>query len=289
MIKKTNYHTHTTFCDGKDSPEIMVQTAIKKGFSALGFSGHSIGFEKQNLETNWHIPFDKHFEYVAEIKRLANLYRKEIEIFCGFEADYIKDLWAPTKENYKKINPDYLIGSVHYVFKNGEHYTVDGSIEEVKKGLEHFYKNDGKEAVCEYFALEREMLENCSFDIIGHPDLIRKRNNVLCFFDESENWYKEEIKKTAYAISVAGCFVEINTGGIARGVIDDVYPSEDFLKELFAYDVPIVINSDAHSSDDLDFAFDRAKKIALKCGYTKAKMLRYTNTNKIEWVDYSLS
>ena len=37
----TNFHTHTTFCDGKDTPEQMVLAAIQKGFSALGFSGHA--------------------------------------------------------------------------------------------------------------------------------------------------------------------------------------------------------------------------------------------------------
>ena len=37
---KTNYHTHSTFCDGKDTPEEMVKTAIEKGFDVIGFSGH---------------------------------------------------------------------------------------------------------------------------------------------------------------------------------------------------------------------------------------------------------
>ena len=40
MIKE-NFHTHTTFCDGSHSAEEMVLSAIEKGFTALGFSGHS--------------------------------------------------------------------------------------------------------------------------------------------------------------------------------------------------------------------------------------------------------
>ena len=27
---KTNYHTHTTWCDGKDTPEAVVVAAIEK-------------------------------------------------------------------------------------------------------------------------------------------------------------------------------------------------------------------------------------------------------------------
>ena len=39
---KANYHTHTTWCDGKDSPEAVVLAAIGKGFAAIGFSSHAM-------------------------------------------------------------------------------------------------------------------------------------------------------------------------------------------------------------------------------------------------------
>ena len=35
-----NYHTHTTFCDGKNTPQEIVEGAIQKRFDAIGFSGH---------------------------------------------------------------------------------------------------------------------------------------------------------------------------------------------------------------------------------------------------------
>ena len=38
----TNYHAHTNFCDGKESPEAMVREAIACGFQIFGFSAHSI-------------------------------------------------------------------------------------------------------------------------------------------------------------------------------------------------------------------------------------------------------
>ena len=38
---KTNYHTHTVWCDGKDTPESMIKAAIGKGFDVIGFSSHS--------------------------------------------------------------------------------------------------------------------------------------------------------------------------------------------------------------------------------------------------------
>lgn len=39
MIKQ-NLHTHSIYCDGKDTIEAMALEAINKGFNVLGFSGH---------------------------------------------------------------------------------------------------------------------------------------------------------------------------------------------------------------------------------------------------------
>ena len=37
----SDFHVHTTYCDGKDSPEDIVREAIRLGMRRLGFSGHS--------------------------------------------------------------------------------------------------------------------------------------------------------------------------------------------------------------------------------------------------------
>ena len=42
MNSKINFHTHTTFSDGKNTPEEMILSAIQKGISILGFSDHSM-------------------------------------------------------------------------------------------------------------------------------------------------------------------------------------------------------------------------------------------------------
>ena len=36
-----NYHTHTVHCDGNNTVEEMVQSAITNGMAALGFSGYA--------------------------------------------------------------------------------------------------------------------------------------------------------------------------------------------------------------------------------------------------------
>lgn len=37
----SNAHTHSTWCDGKDTLEDMAQAAIDLGFTDLGFTCHS--------------------------------------------------------------------------------------------------------------------------------------------------------------------------------------------------------------------------------------------------------
>ena len=64
---KTNFHTHTTFCDGAGTAEQMVVSAIEKGFGALGFSSHSDMVKDLDA-------------YKAEIRRLAAKYEGKIRI-----------------------------------------------------------------------------------------------------------------------------------------------------------------------------------------------------------------
>ena len=49
--------------------------------------------------------------------------------------------------------------------------------------------------------------------------------------------------------------------------MDDTYPSQYFLELLHEKGVPICINSDAHTTDGLDCAFDRAAEKARRAGY----------------------
>ena len=72
-----NYHTHTSFCDGKNTPEEIVLYAIEKGCSSIGFSSHG------------YTPFDLRYcmkdtcGYITEINRLKDKYKKWIPYELG--------------------------------------------------------------------------------------------------------------------------------------------------------------------------------------------------------------
>lgn len=281
-MQKINLHTHSKFSDGRFTAEEMVISAIKCGFTVLGFSEHSIHPLNPSFyspEKSWHIFSENISAYAKEMQRLKKKYEAQIKLLTGFEADFFEDntpgksigSTIPLKSNFD-FTPDFLIGSVHFVCNQKGFYTVDYDPESVKAGLIKLYgdkngKVDYKAAVCEYFEAERKMLELGKFEILGHADLIKKNNPVLHFFDENESWYKEELKLTAKAAARAGVVAEINTGAIARGLLDDVYPSAQFLEYFKDEGVPICINSDAHFADKIDCAWDRASLAAKKAGY----------------------
>lgn len=268
MKKKATYHAHTVFCDGNNTVEEMIQNAITKGFTDIGFSAHAL----YPFASTWHMPLRSYMSYCTEVRSLGEKYKKDINVYLGFEADYFIPLSRPSYAQYKDFSIDYIIGSVHYLFidETLPCFTADGSASEVSQGIQEVFASNARLAVERYFACQRAMIASCDFDVVGHIDVIRKRNGELHFFDEKDTWYKNEIEKTADIAASCGKIVEINTGGIARGAIDDVYPSHDFLRALHKRNVPIVINSDSHSIETLDTAYEQAYESAKRAGYSSS-------------------
>ena len=80
---KSNCHTHTIYCDGKNTAREMVEAAIEKGFVSLGFSGHSPMKDKND----WTMSAEDVSRYAEEINSLKGEYADKIDILCGIELD----------------------------------------------------------------------------------------------------------------------------------------------------------------------------------------------------------
>jgi len=249
-----NYHTHSTWCDGKNTPREMVEAAIAKGFDTIGFSSHSM---LPQDDVDWVLTPEKAPRYAAEIRALAKEYAPRIRILCGVEADYVPSGAEPSRAAYAAIAPDYIIGSVHFVVAPGGGIVpVDKSPESLVEGVRDHFRGSVEAYIRAYFAQVRDSLA-FDFDVVGHPDLVRKFNAKYPYFDESAAWYREELERTADAIAASGKLVEVNTGAISRGWRDDAYPSPEFRALLRGRGVKFVLSSDAHAAEGLDCAFDR--------------------------------
>ena len=273
MILNANCHTHSTFCDGKNTIAEMAEAAFNAGIKHLGFTSHAAW----PITTGLELQPDKYGEYKAQILEQREKFKDKLEILIGLEADYIPPVTAPDYSFYSFFEPDFLIGSVHYISsddapENGI-FAVDDTPEFLKKGIDTVFLGNTKKAVQTYFLRQRQMLEKCDFDIIGHVDLIRKYNETVKMFDENESWYKNELKATAKCIKKNGAVVEINTGAMSRQIMNNPYPSLYFLELLQSLNVPVMINSDAHSINHITYGFEEALSLAKKAGYKEIHFL----------------
>lgn len=253
----SNFHTHSVFCDGENTLEETVLSAIKKGFSSIGFSGH--GYTDYDLS----YCMKNTDGYIKEIKELKEKYRDKIEIYLGVE----EDAFCPQKRE----DFDYIIGSCHYLYIDGKYYSIDTSPEYLKEALKAL-GGDASLLAESYYSKFCEYILKRKPDIIGHFDLITKFDEMekaLFLEDERYNAIAEKYLKKALK---ADCVFEVNTGAVSRGYRTKPYPSENLLYIIKKEGGRVILSSDSHSADTLDFWFSEAKKmlkdIGFRCVYT---------------------
>ncbi len=237
-------HVHTTYSDGKDSPEEVVLSAIEKGISVLGFSDHSY----TPFDTEYCLKKEKISEYIEEIHSLKEKYKGSIEILCGIEQDFYS--------TYPTDNFDYVIGSVHY-FKLGDNYiSVDETAETLKRAAKEYFGGDIYSLVEEYYKNVGLVAERLRADIIGHIDLITKFNENGEIFDTKHPRYVAAVKAAVDKLLGADIPFEINTGAVSRGYRTTPYPSYDIMEYIQKNGGKFILSSDAHSKETLIFRFD---------------------------------
>lgn len=261
----SNFHTHSEYCDGAGKPAEYVMEAIKQGFTSLGFSSHApISFEK-----DWTLDENRIPEYLEEIGLLKNEYSDRIEIYRGLEIDYLENLSGPSSAKFQELKLDFIIGSVHMIPTiDGEKFlAIDGPTSHLKELLEKSFDGSMEKLSDRYYSLLRDMIGQGGFQILGHIDLVKKRNSGNAYFNESETWYREQVFQTLDTLAGTGIIMEVNTGGISRGAIDSVYPSSWILERAAELNIPLMLNADAHVPDHISFYYPEAMDIIRSAGY----------------------
>lgn len=260
MIPKANYHTHTKYCDGKNTAAEMVQAAYEKGFTRLGFSGHGYtDFDESYCMSKSDIP-----KYLADIAALKKEYAGKMEIYAGVEQDYF------SKESADGF--DYVIGSVHYVYEDGVYYTVDESAEKTNQIIRECFGGDGLKFAKRYFETVGQVVKKTNADIIGHFDLISKFNEGNCCFDMDAKAYRYAALEAMEELIPTERPFEINTGAMYRGLRREPYPSVSLLKELQKRNGQILLSSDSHDCDSIGFAFAEITEMVKEIGFRTVKI-----------------
>lgn len=250
MTFRSNIHTHSTFSDGKHTPEEIVQAALEKGFTTIGFSDHSY----TSFDEHYCLSLDRYAAYKAAVSALKEKYDGRIEVLCGTELDYYS---APElKDGF-----DYFITGVHYIYANGVYHPTDSSAEATERAIREGFNGDESQYVRRYYEAVAESADLSPL-YVAHFDLLTKFSNI----DETSAFYRKTALETLDALLDKNMPIEVNTGAMARGAKDIPYPSEFILKRVAERGGAVIFGSDCHDRTKLDYAFDSSLEIVRRAG-----------------------
>jgi len=266
-MKLSTYHAHSHYSDGKSSLEEMVVAAIEAGCPEIGFSDHS-----HIPGLSWCMDAEKIEEYHKAVCALREKYAGKIKIFVGIEQDTYST--TPT-DSY-----DYVLGSVHAVMTEGGRRDVDASATFVRETIDKYFGGDPY-AYCEaYYDEVGRLYEKTHCDIIGHFDLVTKYIEKDPLFSEDHPRYVAARDAALRKLLSTSAVFEANTGAISRGYRTTPYPHPDVVKRIVEAGKPMVVNSDSHCKDTVNFKIDsvgeelRARGVKLLC--TLDEVLNHT-------------
>ena len=140
-----------------------------------------------------------------------------------------------------------------------------------------------------YYDAVTEMIKGGGFDILGHADLIKKNCQDKNYWNaESEAVRQMEIaaaiaNSAANSAAESSVAVEVNTGGINRKKIREVYPSMPYLRFICKSNIPVIITADAHKAADIDGNFNMALQSLIYADFTEHSLFFGKNNGKAVW------
>lgn len=248
-----DYHIHTSMCGhATGEMECYVQEALKKGLTEIGFSDHipmyflppgdrdaSVAMREDELPT-----------YVQKVRCLQAKY-SPFPIRLGIEADFTPGMEKELTNILNQYDFDYCLGSIHF---------IDGWGFDNPLYKEQYGKWDLYELYQRYFGMVGQAALSGLFDILSHPDLIKK----LGYKPEGD--LEPIYRKVVGQIAESGVCIEVNTAGL-RAPAKELYPQVDFLKLCYAAGVPVSLGSDAHKPEQVGMDFDKALSMLREAGY----------------------
>ncbi len=255
-----NYHTHTSFSDGANTVDEMVQEAIRLGMPILGFSDHSTN--------EWCMDFCMHDEaaYRAAVQAAKQKYAEKIAVLCGIEQEWVSG---------KPQGYDYVIGSVHLLKTPDGYRDVDYTAAIQRETADTYFGGDFYRYTKAYFETVATLNETVDPTVIGHFDLVAKFNEREHLFDENDPRYLLPAFEAIHTLCEKKDTVfEINTGALPRGARRMPYPAPVFLQEIKKAGGKILFSSDSHTAKTLLFGGDAMKQAAKAAGFKSRVIIK---------------
>jgi histidinol-phosphatase (PHP family) len=256
MRDLVDYHVHTYLCGHAEAePVDYVAAAARGGLAEMGFCDH---FPLLHLrDPSLTMSLEELPRYVAEVGELKDRFSRP-RIRLGVEVDYIPGTMERVSQILAGYDFDYVMGSVHF---------LDGWGFDDPRYLDGYREREAEEIWSRYFELLGDAAETGLFDVMAHPDLVKK---FRCFpSGDLTAYYRECLDR----FREAGVVVEVSTAGL-RKPVEEIYPSLHFLVECRKRGLEVTLGSDAHRPEEVGWKFGRAVELLARAGYDRVVTFR---------------
>ena len=256
MPIKADYHLHSSFSGDSDTPmEEMVLQGIRIGLSRMCFTEHN-DFDYPASPTEPENIFELNPDsYLYEFLRLKEKYADKIKLCFGLELGLQPQISRKNAAFAKAHAYDFIIASSHVCNGKDPYYPS-------------FYEGrTQEEAYREYFeSILANLKVFSNFDVYGHLDYV-VRYGPKKDAGYTYELYQDIIDKILEKLISSGKGIEINTGGLSRG-IKETNPCTDIVRrfKLMGGEI-ITIGSDAHTPDKIAAHFKIAESVLTECGF----------------------
>ena len=258
LALRSNIHAHSSFSDGRNAPEEMVQAALARGFVSFGLSDH--GYAPHDVCS---MSLEGEARYRAEMRALKEKYAGRIELALGYEHD------ASMPE--ADLTPyDYVIESVHFIRRGGEYTSVDASAAQLQGLIDLHFGGDPYAMCADYFESVCRSIMDTPGQIAGHIGLVSKFNEGNRMFDAGSPRYLRPAKEAVRCAVERGLLIEVNTGAMSRGYRTEPYPGRALLEHAFQLGGRIILTTDCHRAEWVDFGLAQAAELARACGFRES-------------------
>lgn len=256
MPVTADFHLHSSFSGDSETPmEEMILKGIEQGLTTMCFTEHNDFDYPPSEDEPENIFLLNPDSYLYDLLKLKEKYADKIKILYGVEIGLQPHLSKKNAAFIKANEYDFVIASSH-----------------VADGMDPYYPSfyEGRsqeEAYREYF---ESILANLkvfgNFDVYGHLDYVvrygPKKNEGYSY-----ERYRDIFDQILNKIISMEKGIELNTAALAKGM-KEPNPCTDILKRYRELGGEIVtIGSDAHKPEQIAFAFDRAARILISCGF----------------------
>ena len=247
-----DYHMHTPRCNhAVGTVREYADIAMQKGLKEIGMSDHSP--MPNGFDAAWRMDAAELPDYLREVEDVRDALQGKLTVRVGLEADFHPGTEAAVQSMIDSYAWDYVMGSVHYI---GD-WAFDNPDE-----LHRWQGMNVEDAYCDYFDLVADSANTGMFDIIGHPDLIKK-------FGQRAPANSSRVDKTETgmleAVKAADMALEISSAGL-RKPVGEMYPHARMVKKAAKMGIVFAFGSDAHAPSEVGHGMDACLELLQQYG-----------------------